>query len=325
MSSVRAAYALSRVLRSGALCSRFRLAVLSGTLVCAGACIAAAAPAGEPTLYERVALGPLVVHGRCLLGGRRASIEVVTVFKGSYAGSRLFVSYRSDNYNRSPGTAKIEFTPGGESILVLEPEVNDRERVKAPDRFVLCDGARGKIDLPAEGGAALLEAAKRFAAIQALQDQNAVWEAQRALLRESNPHLVRAGFEEVLKFRLGNESILTPLLDHLTGPRPEFRTLALRVLGQIFAAERRKGERGASSDLLVREAMARATGDDQADVRAEAVRALRETGRGDLADSYRNLASRDPSQIVRYEAELALLELRTSASGLAPPRRVDTP
>src|ERR1043165_9858947 len=80
--------------------------------------------ADEPTLYERMGQGRLVVHGRCLLSGRRATIEVLSVLKGHYDSPRLTVSYRSDNYNRTAGSAKIEFEPGAESVLILEPELD---------------------------------------------------------------------------------------------------------------------------------------------------------------------------------------------------------
>ena len=66
----------------------------------------------------------------------------------------------------------------------------------------------------------------------------------------------------------------------------------------------------ASLDLLVRETLAHATGDDSADTRVEAVRALRKLRRASLAEALRSIASHDRSQAVRYEAEVALLELR---------------
>lgn len=289
--------------------------LLAGLLmsVCAGS-----VNAEEPTLYERLALGPLVVLGRCQLAGRRASIDVRELFKGSYSEPRLLVSYRADNYNRAPGSAKIEFVPGVESVLILTPETDEDGRTKASNRFTLGGGARGKIELPAEGAAALIEAVRRIAVIQTLEDQSAVWDAQRALLEETNPLLVRAGFEEVLKFRLGEESLVPVLLGHLSGPRPEFRSLALKVIGQMFAAWRRRELVPPSGDLLVREALSHANTDDTTEVRAEAVRTLRETRRSDLQEAYSGLASRDPSQTVRYEAEIALLELRAARGAAGP-------
>lgn len=306
--------------RSGRLGAGRILSRLPLAAACAAWSIAS--PAAEVTLYERIALGPLVVHGRCALGGRRAAIDVKQVIKGAYPEKRLWVTFRSENYNRAPGTPKIEFTLGGESILVLEPEKNDDDEIKASDRFVLVGGAKGKIDLPAEGADALLGAVHRFAAIQALENQNEIWNAQRTLIRDENPILVRAGFEEILKFRLGNEELVVTLLERLTGPRPEFRVLALKVIGQIFASGRRAGNPIASTPLLVAETLARANGDEDPEVRAESVRALRQAARADLTEPLAWLAAKDPSQMVRYEAELALLDLRAHrpAPGAGPSR-----
>ena len=117
------------------------------------ALVALSAPfarAAEPTLYERIALGPLIVHGACGSIERRAQIDVKEVLKGAYPGSQLWVSYKTENFNRSPGSPRIEFQKDEESILVLEPERDGKRRIKAPDRFVLVSGPQGKIDLPAE-------------------------------------------------------------------------------------------------------------------------------------------------------------------------------
>jgi hypothetical protein len=302
--------------------SRFRaaapgltaLAVLAGTW--AGAVCPEAMAATEvfksaaPTLYERIAAGSLVVRTRCRLTGKRATVDVLETMKGSYTAGSLQVAYRTDNFNRTPGSPKIEFQEGQESILVLERERDDRDRLRAEDRWELVGGWRGKIDLPPEGGPALVQAAQRLASIQAIKNQMDVWAAQRDLLREVNPILVTAGFEQVLKFRLGDETLVAPLLTHLDGPRPEFRIQACRVLGQMFSKGRRTGKEIPSADLLTSEALARATGDESPDVRTEAIRALRELRRKELLDPLARIASNDPSQTVRLEAQLGIMELR---------------
>ena len=291
--------------------------VLAAALVAAAAgCVATVrAATSDPkaagsSLYERIAAGPLVVRARCRLVGKRASIDVVEVFKGACSGATLQVSFRSDNYNRAPGSPRVEFQQGQESVLVLERERDDRDRLRAEDRWSLVGGWRGKIDVPLEGAPALLEATHRLAAIQALKDQQDVWSAQKDLIRERNPILVASGFDEVLKFRLGDETLVAPLLGHLDGPRPEFRLQAVRVLGQMFDRARRTGKELPSADLLTNETLARASGDESADVRAEAVRALRGLRRKELIDPLSRIASNDPSQMVRYEAQLGVLELR---------------
>jgi hypothetical protein len=279
---------------------------------------ASAAHAETPTLYQRIASGSLVVHGRCFAVGKRASILVLENLKGKYATNTLQVAYRSDNYNRQPGVEKIVFVLGAESILVLNPELSDDGVPKGPDRF-LAGGSRGKIDLPAEGGPAVLQAAERLTSIMALGDQTSVWTAQRELIRETNPILVGAGFEEILKFRLGDESIAMPLVTHIEGPRPEFQRSALKVLAQMFEKQKRTGQSVASSDLLLQEAITRASGDESPETRVEAVKALRALGRPDLAEIFGRIASSDPSQLVRYEAQIALKELPPPPASPAAP------
>ena len=265
---------------------------------------------GGPTLYERIASGALVVRARCRLTGKRATVEVLEVLKGSCPLTTIQVAYRSDNLNRAAGSPKIEFEEGQESILVLERERDDRQQLRAEDRWELVGGWRGKIDMPSEGAPALVQAAQRLAAIQGLKNQLEVWDAQKSLLREPNPILVATGFEEILKFRLGDETLVTSLLTHLDGPRPDFRVQACRVLAQMFGRLRRTGKEIPSADLLTTETLARASGDESPEVRAEAVRALRELRRKELLDPLARIATSDPNQIVRYEAQLGVMELK---------------
>jgi hypothetical protein len=270
------------------------------------------APAAENTLYERIASGPLVVHGRCQAVGQRASVVVLEVLKGAYSGSSLQVAFRAQNTDRAPGAPKIEFVLGGESLLVLETEKDSRGRDRGSDRFILSGGYQGKIDVPLEGGPALVAAARRIGAIQSMRDQMEIWQAQKDLLGEVNPWLVAAGFDEVLKFRLGDETLVVVLLGHLDGPRPEFRRQALAVIEQIFEREVRTGTEIPSNDLLIRETLLRASGDEFPDIRARAVRTLRKARRSDLLATFQQLASSDPSQDVRYEAAVALKELEAA-------------
>ena len=131
--------------------SRRAARVASGiALLGAGLTIGAPGASEGPTLFEKLAESPLVIHGRCRQEGVRATVEVLAVLKGTYKAPTLEVRYHSDNLNRDPGSQKIGFESGAESILVLEPEKSDDGRVKSETRFILAGGARGKIDLPPE-------------------------------------------------------------------------------------------------------------------------------------------------------------------------------
>jgi hypothetical protein len=110
-----------------------------------------------PTFYERIAAGSLVVRSRVLTIGKRATVQVVEVLKGAYKGDTLQVAFRGGELQPHPGSPKIDFQDGQDSILVLERERDDRDRLREEDRWELVGGWRGKIDLPAEGAPALVQ------------------------------------------------------------------------------------------------------------------------------------------------------------------------
>jgi len=286
-------------------------ATASVFLVCLG--LFAAAEAQARTLYEKLAYGRLIIIGTCLQQGWRAMIQVDEVLKGDLAAQRIQIAFRLQNFERSPGDPEIGFIVGERAILVLEPDPMEGGDEKDVAVYGLSRGPEGKIDIPAEGAEALLGAVRRMVRIQSLGDQNEVWEEQRQLLREVNPLLVETGFQQVLKFRLGNESLLPLLSRYLSHPRDSFRLDALRVLAQIFDASRRRGERLSESGTLIAEVLVIARGDTSAEVRAQAIRVLSVSGRGDLREFMQEVARSDPSQLVRYEAQRSLLELEAPA------------
>jgi hypothetical protein len=287
------------------------LAAASLLVVCLG--LSGAAEAKPRTLYEKLAYGRLIIVGTCLQQGWRATIQVDEVLKGDLAAQRIQIAFRLQNFERSPGDQEIEFLLGERAILVLEPDPVEGGDEKDVAVYLLSRGPEGKIDIPAEGSAALLGAVRRMVRIQSLGDQNEIWEEQRQLLREVNPLLVETGFQEVLKFRLGNEGLLPLLSRYLFHPRDSFRLDSLRVLAQIFDASRRRGERLSESGTLIVEVLTIARGDTSPEVRAQAIRVLSVSGREDLREFMQEVARSDPSQLVRFEAQRSLLELEGQA------------
>ncbi len=287
----------------------------AAVLLLSGATLPAVA---EPrTLYEKLAFSRTIVIGTCVEQGRFAKIDVAEVLKGDVAPPQILIAYRLANWDRtSPEEEKIEFLVGERSILLIEPDATEDGRVRESGRFVLARGAEGKITVPEEGSQALLAAVRRMIEIQGITDQNAQWDAHRALLEEANPLLVETGIEEVLKFRLGTQAMLPTLDRFLTHPRDGYRMGAVRILVQLLEGARRRGEKIPDLDSIGADLMAVLGGDPVPEIRARAVQALCLTPRSDLADTLRQAARADASQIVRYEAQRALRDLKpASVSG----------
>jgi hypothetical protein len=289
-------------------------------VLCALLLAAAGTPARSAprTLYEKLAFGRTVILGTCIEQGRFAHVDVNEVLKGDLEFQRIQIAYRLANMGRaSLADDKIAWSLGQRSILILVPDETEDGRVREADRFLLDGSDDGKVDVPEEGADALLQAVRRMLEIQRIADQEEQWEAQRELLDEINPHLVEAGFQEVLKFRLGRPGMLSVLDRYLTHPRDSFRLDALRVLAQILEAAARRGQKVDGLETIGGDLLAVLRGDAVAEVRAEAVRTARLTGREDLPEVLREAARSDPAQRVRYEAQVALKDLRSAPS--APP------
>jgi hypothetical protein len=273
------------------------------------------AQARPHTLYEKLAYGKTVVLGTCVTEGRFAGIKVDEVLKGELPAPQILIAYRSMNFGRAPGEKPIEFQVGQRSILVIEPDTTESGKVREENRFVLSGGLDGKVDLPEEGSEVLLQAARKLVQVQSQPDQALVWEAERGLLASENYLLVEAGFDEVLKFELGNEAMLPVLQGYFRNPRESFRVGALKVVGQILKSSVRRQAPLADRGAIVQDLLSVARGDASAEVRAQAVRTLREAPRDDLREFFRQVAEADPSQIVRYEARIALSDLGPGPGG----------
>jgi hypothetical protein len=261
-----------------------------------------------PTLYNRIAHARIVFVGRTVDTGRRARIAIVDSLRGEPREGTIEVAYRESNRLRDPSEPPVRFSPGQLSLFLVEPAVDRQGRVKSPERYRLAGTHRGKIDLPPEGAEALVQACRRFIAIQDLDDQRREWEELRALLDEQNMLLVHTGLAKIVAFRLVDESLTPELLALLQHPAPVLRhetVLALEQLVDPVGA----GEPSPQASRIISRLKGTARADDHEEVRAAAVRTLGRLRRDDLADFLRETAARDVSQLVRYEASVALLDL----------------
>jgi hypothetical protein len=270
--------------------------------------IGAAAP---ETLYERLAYTDMVVHVRTLDGTLRlAECQVLEVLKGSYAGDKLFIAFRTDNTQRENFRDRIDFMDGQESILLLAPVLDSLGHPRAANRFRLVGKLGGKIDLPQEGAQATLDAVRRLSAIQNLTDIHQIWAAHRLLILATNPILVETGFSQILKFRLGNPEMVPTLLEFLDSQDDSFRRAALQVQTQIFSKSRRDQAPLGNEDHVVARLLTVALEDPTPEVRVAAVQALNAYGRPDVLAALQQVARDDPSQSVRYEATVSVYRLR---------------
>lgn len=262
------------------------------------------------TLYEKPAESDRVVRGRVRRGDLRlAEVEVEEVLKGLYDRPTLLVVFRLDNFTRKAWEEKVVFHNGEPVLLFLNPFEKESGERPHPDRFTLVRGVQGKVDLPAEGAEAILEAVRRFILVQAQADIEQTAQDLRAFLSDPNPLVVEAGLQQVYRLRLGEPGTVRALLPLLGHPVPDFRRGALRVLEQIFEDRPHWGEPLGQEDHAVALVLARAREDEDVEVRAEAVRTLEARGRRDVLAALEQIARDDPTQRVRFQAELAAYEL----------------
>lgn len=274
--------------------------------------VESAEPLDGPVLYDRLAHAPVVVLARTLSVGKRAEVQVEERLRGELEHRIILVAYRRENRGRDAHTAPLVFEEGQASLLLLRPDADSRGRPTDPRRFRIVGGAEGKIDLPGEGAPALLQAVRRFVSIQDLDDQHRQWEEIRRLLDEQNLRLAHAGLAKILSFRLVDDQLLPRLLEYLQHPAPVFRRAAIDALGLMVHPPGRMEPSGEVPRILARlKATARA--DEDPEVRAASLRVLGRLHRADLVDLFREAATRDPAQIVRYEASVALIDLERAS------------
>jgi len=263
-------------------------------------------------LWEKTFRSELVVRTTVLDGDDRlARMRVDEVLKGAYAREELRIVFRAANFTRKTWEEKVSFATGQHLILFL-----DRYRkngvLQAEDQFELFRGTNGREEVPSEGEDAYLQAIRRFVSIQGIDSQLARWEASRKMLSETNPFLVDAGFEQVLKFRLEDASLVPALLGHLDSETVAFRQKAVRCFAQLFEGTTlREGDLPTEDhvrDLLLNKAMK----DPSPDVRVESIKALSVWKDPELVASLRAIAGQDPSQAVRYQAERVIYELENT-------------
>ena len=269
------------------------------------------------TLYQRCGRSPWVILGDVTDGDDRfAKVKVVEVFKGEYAGESLRVAHRLENFLRKNWEGKIAFGADDRVVLFLkryDPEETGVEKVPnklaAEDMFASTFGAMGVFALPAEGEDAYVEAIREFSVATAIEDAVEQEEAVLSFLRSRNPHILQAGLEQVRDRRLAFDPHVPVLMDLVENPRAPIRLNALQILGQVAedlnAANRKLPDQADLVDRLKGKVLS-----DESDIyRSEALKVVVLLGGPEEAEFLRRISKEDPSQMVRYEASRALLNL----------------
>lgn len=314
-----------RILPSGHSPGRALAAVLAAALTGQGG-LPAHAELIQLSLYDKPAQSELVVRGRVRRGDLRlADVAVEEVLKGNYDRSELSVVFRLDNFTRKLWEDKVVFRSDEPVLLFLKPFEKESGGQPHAERFTLVRGTQGKVELPAEGAEAILEAVRRFIRVQAQTDIAQTGQDLRAFLSARNPLVVEAGLQQVHRLRLAEPRTVRALLPLTEHPVPDFRRGALRILAQVFEDQNRAGEVLAEEDHMVALVLSRAREDEDVEVRAEAVRTLEARGKRDVLAALEKIAREDPTQQVRFQAELAAYELtrsrpRADSSGPPPSR-----
>lgn len=304
---------MTTLLRNHARPARMGAASLAVALVMWAFAPSAVATLDAPSLWKKTYQASLVVRVTVLDGDNRmAVLEVNEVIKGQYDREQLKVVFRAVNWSRDLWEDRIVFPESAPLVLFLRPFIK-KGKVNARDQFELVGGYHGIENVPPEGNEAYLQAIRRFVTIQSLQSQLAIWEQARALLKEDNPYLVQAGFDQVLRFRLANEALVPVLLEHMDDPSVGFRTQSVQCLGDVLKDARRDDKVLMGEDHLRDLLLFTATNDTSVSVRVEAIRALEAGGDIKLVPTFRRIAREDPSQAVRYQAERTLFEIQGGA------------
>jgi hypothetical protein len=257
------------------------------------------------TLFQVIARADLVVHVRVTDGAQRyAMVEVLETYRGESPGSRLRIDFRDLNLQLR-GQEAIVFTAGEDDVLFLEKPSWRKPKEKNRDIYALFHARRGKMLLPPEGAGISLEAVREMARLvdRPPEDQVA---SLRALMIRPNPILREAALDELNRMRACSLDDLTPLSTLARDPMPAIRARALATIGLVLQDQ---GDELAQEPrrIALELCRERARNDAAPEVRVEATRSLASwERRDDVIPDLRAIASGDPDQSVRYEAERIL-------------------
>ena len=259
------------------------------------------------TLVQIIARSDAAVHVRVNDGsGKFAIVEVLETLSGPDPGKRLRIDFRDLNLSLK-GQQAVVFEKEEEDILFLHRPEWKKPSAKNADVFELLHGRRGRLLLPAEGSGIYLEAVRRLGAI-ARQDPSDQVENLRRLLGSENPFLREAALAEVSRLRALSVADLPALIHLIADPSAGLREKSLEQIRIVLRGSNgEEGDGGEDRRRALEAARERARNDPDEKVRAAAVRTMSAwSHHEDVAPDLKAIATIDPSQLVRYEAQRVL-------------------
>lgn len=259
------------------------------------------------TLVQIIGRSDAAVHVRVADGsGKFAIVDVLETLVGPDTGKRLRIDFRDLNLSLK-GQEAVVFEKEEEDILFLHRPDWKKPSAKNADLFELLHGRRGRLRLPAEGSGVYLEAVRRLGAI-ARQDPSDQVENLRRLLGSENPLLRQSALAEVGRLRALSVADLPALIHLAADPSAELREKSLEQVRIVLrGADGEEGEGGEDRRRALETARERARNDPDEKVRAAAVRTMSAWNHHeDVVPDLKAIATIDPSQLVRYEAQRVL-------------------
>lgn len=257
------------------------------------------------TLFQLLARADLIVHVVVQDGSKRyAMVDIRETLKGEAPTPKLRIDFRDLNLQLR-GQDLIVFTEGEEYVLFLEKPNWRKPKESNRDIYALFHGRRGRMLLPPEGLGVPLEAVREMAKLVGRTPEDQI-ENFRALMIRPNPILRQALLEELTRMQACSIADLGPLSTLARDPLPAIRAQALAAIGVVL---REPGDEVAQEPrrIALELCRERARNDAAVAVRVEATRSLASWDRReDVIPDLRAIATGDPDQAVRYEAERIL-------------------
>jgi hypothetical protein len=276
-------------------------------------------------LSKRLSSGPVVIRGKVVDDGIKATVEIEHVYRTPYELPRqLEIAYRGLNASRERGMPRFEVVPSEEAVFVLRRWTDYYGELGDEDLYQPAWDYRSRIPVPPEGRQGLLEAIDALIRFKDAENRAQAEGELRSWLDGRNPWLIEAALSHAATHGPADGSWVRALVEHAQAADPERRRLALVAMGLGLSRGRlgeaakpdapaEIGSQQTASDQreLCRRALIQAARTDgDPDVRRVAVRALGRSGLEGIQSVLEVIASNDDNQEVRYEAETILLRAR---------------
>lgn len=262
-----------------------------------------------PDLYQMAVESDSTVLATVKELTRFAVLEVEEIYGGHFRAPELRVMYHAKSWERRlDGQSTIRFRPGERYLLFLRYHREHKE-VIATDLFELSDPDWGRVLLNPEGGALYIEAMRLLmgaATRPELEQRQAVL---LGLLASPNHLAAASAMGQTYRRRLGSADQIPVLLAQMDRRIAGLQWGALKILRRLAPTLPENLDAGALARSIHRRIGW--DGSDPEELRSEAIKTLRAIGPAAIP-TIQQAARADVDQNIRYQAAVALLELKGS-------------